>query len=238
MFAKYIVRFDDACSTMDNSKWQKIEDLCDKFDIKPIIAVVPNNKDSKLIKDKIDNNFWDKVRKWQNKGWHIALHGYDHVYISKESGLVPFNHKSEFAGLSLAEQILKIQKGIRIFKKEGIDTNIWVAPSHTFDENTLKALKEHTNIQIVSDGVALFPFKKYGFNWIPQQLWHYRTMPFGIWTCCVHPNEMDDNEYLALENFVSKNHKSFVDVISLKYQSFGLINTLFSKIYWIIRKIK
>ena len=238
MLPKYIIRFDDACPTMDSQKWQLVEDLCDKYDIKPIVAVIPNNEDPKQIKEEVDSQFWDKVRNWQKKGWHIALHGYDHVYISKSSGLVPFNSKSEFAGLSYEVQATKIKKGIAIFNKENISTNIWVAPSHTFDENTLKALKEHTDINIVSDGVALTPFKKYGFNWITQQLWHYRKMPFGTWTCCVHPNEMNEKEYTTLEKFIEKNYQYFTDVKSLKYIKNSILNILFEKVYWFIRKIK
>ena len=115
MSAKYILRLDDACPTMDVAKWDRIEKICDKFLIRPIIAVVPNNKDKKLIKNTIDINFWNKVRIWQNKGWHIALHGHDHIYISNSSGLVPFNNKSEFAGVNLKIQLEKIQKGINIF---------------------------------------------------------------------------------------------------------------------------
>jgi len=237
MNVKYIVRLDDACSTMDRVKWQKIEDILDKYNIQPIVAVIPNNNDPKQKKDKIDTNFWDKVRKWQNKGWHIALHGYNHVYISNNSGLVPFNKKSEFAGLSFEEQSTKIKKGIEIFKQEGIETNIWVAPSHTFDENTLKALAKLTSINIVSDGIALYPFKRYGMNWIPQQVWRFREMPFGTWTGCFHPNEMSEKEFNDLESFIEKNHQNFININELKYKKFCLINFLFSKIYWIIRKL-
>ena len=25
-------------------------------------------------------NFWQKVRDWQNKGWEISMHGLTHVY--------------------------------------------------------------------------------------------------------------------------------------------------------------
>ena len=160
----------------------------------PIVAVIPNNEDRKQMKEEVDSQFWNKVRSWQKKGWHIALHGYDHVYISKSSGLVPFNNKSEFAGLSYEEQVIKIKEGWKIFKQENIDCKIWVAPSHTFDKNTLKALKEHTTIEIISDGVALFPFYRFGFKWIPQQVWRFRKMPFGLWSGCFHPNEMNDKE--------------------------------------------
>ena len=51
MSGKYILRLDDACPTMDVAKWDRIEKICDKFLIRPIIAVVPNNKDKKLIKN-------------------------------------------------------------------------------------------------------------------------------------------------------------------------------------------
>ena len=226
MSAKYILRLDDACPTMDRKKWQKVEDICDKYNIKPIVAVIPNNKDSQQKKDEYDENFWDKVRSWQVKGWHIALHGYDHVYISNDSGLVPFNNDSEFAGLSYEKQAQKIREGWKILQENGINANIWVAPSHTFDKNTLKALKENTTINIVSDGIALFPFKKYGFNWIPQQVWRFRKMPFGIWTGCFHPNEMSEKEFRDLDSFMEENYQNFIDIKVLKYKSFSILNLI------------
>ena len=69
-----------------------------ELNITKLILMFPIVIFSFIIKDHIDINFWNKVRGWQNKGWHIALHGYDHIYISSNSGLVPFNNKSEFAG--------------------------------------------------------------------------------------------------------------------------------------------
>ncbi|MDR1402133.1 MAG: DUF2334 domain-containing protein [Tannerellaceae bacterium] len=57
---------------------------------------------------------------------------------------------------------------MEIFKENEIETNIWVAPSHTFDQNTLSVLREYTSITIISDDIVLDPFEKYGFNWIPQ----------------------------------------------------------------------
>jgi hypothetical protein len=237
MSAKYILRLDDACPTMDVAKWDRIEKICDKFLIRPIIAVVPNNKDKKLIKNTIDINFWNKVRIWQNKGWHIALHGHDHIYISNSSGLVPFNNKSEFAGVNLKIQLEKIQKGISIFEKEGVKIKIWVAPSHTFDQNTLKALKLGSDIDIISDGISLSPFKRFGFKWLPQTIWHFRKMPFGLWTACSHPNEMTENDIDDLERFIQNNSKYFVDINKLKYKKWTIFNSLFSSFYWITRKI-
>jgi len=238
MSAKYILRLDDACPTMDRNKWQKIEEICDKYDIKPIVAVIPNNKDKEMMVSNYDESFWDKVRNWQKKGWYIAMHGYDHVYVTKESGFLPFNKQSEFAGLNYEEQAEKIKKGWEVFQKEGIKTKIWVAPSHTFDVNTLRAIKEFTNIEIISDGIGLFPFKRYGFKWLPQQIWKFRKMPFGIWTGCFHPNNMNEDDIKNLEEFIRNNKKNFIHIEDLKFKKFSIINISFKYIFIFLLKMK
>jgi len=236
--AKYILRFDDACPTMDKRKWDKIETICDKYEIKPLIAVIPNNKDKSMMVDKYDEKFWDKIRDWQKKGWHIALHGFEHLYVTNKSGVLPFNKQSEFAGLSLEEQMIKIKKGWAIFQKEQIKSNIWIAPSHTFDRNTLLALKQETNIDKISDGIALFPFIKYEFKWLPQQVWKFRKMPFGVWTSCFHPNTMNENEFHNLELFIKENKDDFIDIEKLKYKQFCMMNIIFKYIFLGLLKIK
>ena len=238
MSAKYILRFDDACPTMDKRKWDKIETICDKYEIKPLIAVIPNNKDKSMMVDKYDEKFWDKIRDWQKKGWHIALHGFEHLYVTNKSGFLPFNKQSEFAGLSLKEQMIKIKKGWAIFQKEQIKSNIWIAPSHTFDRNTLLALKQETNIDKISDGIALFPFIKYEFKWLPQQVWKFRKMPFGVWTSCFHPNTMNENEFHNLELFIKENKDDFIDIEKLKYKQFCMMNIIFKYIFLGLLKIK
>ena len=49
---------------------------------------------------------------------------------------------------------------------------IWVAPAHSFDWVTLEALRQETDIRLVSDGIALNSYRKNGFDFIPQQLWN------------------------------------------------------------------
>ena len=46
--AKYIIRLDDACYQMPIKKWEKFEAFFIKNGIKPIVGVVPDNKDKKL----------------------------------------------------------------------------------------------------------------------------------------------------------------------------------------------
>ena len=135
-------------------------------------------------------------------------------------------------------QAKKIKDGINIFKVHGIDAKIWVAPSHSFDLNTLQALRENSSINIVSDGVAIFPFEKFGFRWIPQQFWFFRKMPIGVWTSCFHPNEMSEKEFNRLESFLEKNHKNFTKIKNLKFKKFCILNNIFSLIYWKLRKMK
>ena len=76
---KYLIRLDDACPTMDKMKWDRIEEILDKFNIKPLVGIIPANNDSELFINEYDSTFWNKARLWQLKGWSIALHGYDQI---------------------------------------------------------------------------------------------------------------------------------------------------------------
>ena len=73
------MRLDDASEYMDVEKWQRMEDLLDKYHIKPIVGVIPNNQDPDMVGVyPKDEQFWEKVQRWKEKGWTIALHGYTH----------------------------------------------------------------------------------------------------------------------------------------------------------------
>ena len=63
--SKYIIRLDDACHQMPNKKWQKFETYFVKNGIKPIVGVIPENKDEALGEE-FDHNFWERVRNWEN----------------------------------------------------------------------------------------------------------------------------------------------------------------------------
>ena len=75
-----LIRLDDIAENMNWDLMEKSEDLFDKYKIKPVLGVIPNNKDSELLSYPKKNNFWDIVRGWQNKGWKISMHGLTHVY--------------------------------------------------------------------------------------------------------------------------------------------------------------
>ena len=189
---RYILRLDDACPTMESMAWRSLESLFDELSIRPIVSVIPDNRDVTFAKAPADLDFWNRVRAWQEKDWTIAMHGCTHEYATGESGLVPINKRSEFAGLPLALQREKIAAAWKIFLDNGVRPTVWVAPGHSFDENTLEALRLETPIRTISDGIALREFSRDGFLWIPQQLWNIRWMPWGLFTVCVHPHLMDE----------------------------------------------
>jgi len=234
MFEKYIIRIDDACPTMNHKNWNKLEKLLNSYHIKPIVAVIPNNQDNALMVDKPDSNFWQKVKRWQSREWEIALHGFEHKYSTKHKSLVPINDYSEFAGISLENQKEKIREGIKIFKEHDISCRVWIAPAHSFDENTIKALQSESDINIISDGIAWSPYYKYNMYWIPQQLWKPRKMPFGTWTICYHPDEMSDRDFEILEDFLELNHKKFISIDKLKLtkKPKSILEKSFEKLYW------
>jgi len=239
---KYIIRLDDACPTMDWKRWDSIFNILDKYKIKPIVAVVPNNKDKKLIANKARGNFWEIVKRWEDKGYYIAMHGYNHKYISKKSGLIPMNNQSEFAGVDQKLQRNKIKKAWSIFISNKIKPKIWIAPSHTFDKNTLKILKEETEIEVVSDGIAYYPYNRFGFVWIPQQLWWFSLKKYGIWTICLHPNNMSMKKIYELDNILNSNLEYFVldlnEVIdNFKNRTVNIKDNLFFYKFFTMRKL-
>lgn len=207
----YIFRCDDACPTMNWEKWLQIENILDHYNIRPIVAVIPDNKDPELIvNDTNAANFWETARNWDRKNWVIAVHGFNHVYDNNCSGIMGLNSFSEFAGHPYNIQFERVKSAVEIFKRENLDPFLWVAPAHSFDRVTLQVLMD-CGIRTISDG---FSFRaatdSSGICWIPQQLWNLRSMPFGLWTFCCHPN-LVTREYLGgLKKFLDKNHHHFI----------------------------
>lgn len=234
----YIIRLDDACHKMDLVKWDKMEKILDKYDIKPIVGIIPNVKDKDFEKYEYNNNFVDLVKKWEAKNWKIAMHGYEHVFFTESGGINPVNKKSEFAGLSYNVQLKKIRESYKFFTKNKINAQIFFAPAHTFDENTLKALKECTDIRIISDTIASNIYYEKDFYFIPQQSGKVRNIPLKLVTFCYHPNTMDDFDFEHLENFICNNRNKFCDNINLIKRKRNIIDYMLKLCYFIFRKVR
>lgn len=186
--SRYLVRFDDICPTMNWAVWEGIEAHLERFGVKPLLAVVPDNQDPKLVVDAPRADFWNRVRDWQARGYTIAIHGYQHRYVNKDGGLMGLTHQSEFASLPRAEQEDKLKKGLAIFAANGVKADAWIAPSHSFDRTTVSLLAE-LGVPVISDGLWPMPFTEAnGITWVPQQLWSFHPMKKGIWTVCNHHN--------------------------------------------------
>ena len=77
------------------------------------------------------------------------------------------------------------------------------------NENTLDAIKECSDIRIVSDTVANSPYCYKGITFIPQQSGAVRKLPFKTVTFCYHPNTMKENDFIILEKFLKNNSGLF-----------------------------
>ncbi len=231
--SKYIVRLDDACERRDQAKWNRIENLLDAYEIKPLVGVIPHCQDPMMEAYEFDNAFWQRVNQWASKGWEIALHGYTHVYGTKDGGINPVNARSEFAGESLDVQMKKIESGMDVFRAHGIEPKVFFAPSHTFDDNTIAALKAKSTIRFISDTIANKPYSKDDMIFVPQQSGRVRRLPFSVVTFCYHPNTMTEKLFADLEQFIRKNKKKFISfpMIETKRKK-TILDLLLEKIYF------
>lgn len=218
---KYLIRLDDASPTMVYDKWVKVYGILKKHGIMPLVGVIPKNEDP-TQKNSIILDFWEMMRQWQSSGTIIALHGYNHCYISSDQGVNPLWRRSEFAGVMYDVQKQKIEDGYCILKENGLNPTVFFAPSHTYDENTLKCLEKYTPIRIVSDTIAFYPYKEGHFIFIPQQLGAFRKIMLpGTWTFCFHPNTMTYEAIEKFDVFIEKNCSKFISFKDLNLENVG-----------------
>ncbi|RZL51213.1 MAG: DUF2334 domain-containing protein [Pedobacter sp.] len=225
--AQYFIRLDDLCPTNNLQKWVRFFDLFDQYQIKPIIAVIPANKDPKLLTIAKENpEYWQLVRELQQKEYIIGMHGFEHLYQTNHSGNLKANNRSEFAGLPYEQQEKKIYAATEIFLREKVKPIVFVAPAHTFDCSTLLAIKKWTGIEIISDGLLAHPYIKEGFKWIPVQLSEPVWKKNGTWTLNFHPETCSDELFNRLISFIALNYKDFSTIGAIKYQPFNFRSRL------------
>ncbi len=209
---KYLLRIDDVAPNMNWKIYFKVKKLFFKYNIKPILGIIPNNKDPELKKfPTCKNNFFKEMQNVKDQGWSIAMHGYEHLYHNnKLKDFLSMRVKSEFVGKNYDEQNLKIKKGIEILKKKKLNTNIFFAPNHSFDSLTLKSLKAN-NFKYIIDGYGFAPFKSDGLIFIPQMFNRPIKFPFGLHTSVYHFNTFTNSDFLRLEKFVKENYNNIID---------------------------
>ena len=201
-----LIRLDDIAENMNWNLMEKSESLFDKYKIKPVLGVIPFNKDKELLSYPKKKDFWNKVRNWSDKGFEIAMHGYTHVYDSddsKKKDYFGYGGRSEFYGHSLEKQTLRIQEGLKKFNDENIKIKCFFAPNHTYDTNTLLALK-NSGINEVIDGYGLMPYLENNIKFIPQLFYRVYALPFGIQATQIHLNYWKQKDLDSFEKFIKK----------------------------------
>ncbi len=233
MSARYLVRFDDICPTMNWAVWERVEALLLDRNIRPMVAVVPDNRDPHLQVAPAREDFWSRVREWQQRGWTIGWHGFTHVYESADPGLVGLNRRSEFAGVSREAQQRKLQSAFAIFTRHGVRPDLWIAPAHSFDRQTLELLLEF-GVSTVSDGFFVRPVVQSGVLWIPQQLWRFRTLPLGVWTVCYHINSWSESQLHRFESDLTRYADRLIataDVLGMAKKPKTVFDTAFHSLF-------
>lgn len=195
-------RLDDITPDMDWNRFYRTKAIFDKYRIKPLIGVVPDNDDPSLRRGEYHEDFWEYIRALEKSGWEIAQHGYRHVYETKKSGMLGLKKASEFAGLPYDVQYEKIKSGREILQNNGLNATIFMAPGHTYDRKTLKALKS-LGFTCVTDGYANTPYRTRGLLFIPCRS-SRPALSRGVDTICLHCNELGESDYRELENFLEK----------------------------------
>jgi peptidoglycan/xylan/chitin deacetylase (PgdA/CDA1 family) len=239
--ARYLLRFDDICPGMNWAVWSRIEPLLEKHGVKPLIAVVPDNRDPKLNVQAPRDDFWAWVRARQAAGWCIAIHGYQHLYETRDPGIMRINFKSEFAGLPEHVQRDKLTRGLGILRDNGVRADAWIAPGHSFDATTVRVLLE-LGVDTISDGFFFRPVQYLGAYWIPQQLWHFRPMPGGIWTVCLHHNAYQEAEITRLRVWLDQYASRMMSASQVKQEyaarPAGLADRSFAALVPALRSIR
>jgi len=208
-----LIRFDDIAENMNWNLMERCEDLFKKYSIKPVLGIIPNNQDKELLEHPVNNQFWDKVRNWENIGWEIAMHGNTHVYDSrsnKKNDYFNYGGGSEFYGHPIDEQKRRLESGLKKFKEENIQIRTFFAPNHIYDGKTFLALKS-LGIKQVIDGYGLFPYVENEITFIPQLFYENIFLPFGLQATQIHLNYWTDNDFTKFKYFIEKNHNKIIN---------------------------
>ena len=229
------LRLDDITPEMDRERFDRFLSLMEDYGILPLLGIVPDVRDPSLMADgkKADGaaraRFFEEMVRLKEQGFAIAMHGLDHVYTTKESGLFPLNKDSEFAGLPYEEQRDRLQKGKNILKEAGLDTDLFMAPSHTFDEATIRALSD-TGFTKITDGFGAAPYTFRGMTFYPiaysRQKAIADTLPRlahpvctlamgGVTTLVVHTNTLTDKDFAEYEKLFQT--KAFIPYTTWDY---------------------
>ena len=204
---KIAVRFDDICPTMEKYRFKKVVDLLKKYNVVGLLGIVPFNKDTDLICGDEDQDFWDDMIKLQSEGWVIGLHGVEHKLTNYGKSYVSNRMDSEFAGVSYENQLKNITRGILELHRRGLEPEVFFAPAHSFDLNTIKAVGS-AGIKIISDGRSHYSYEYRNIKFVPCRVYGLPRKPRGYVTIALHTNQIDEKKFEELSLFLQNNKES------------------------------
>jgi len=191
MMRVHLFRIDDVCDGMPNYELVlELIDVLNNAGIKPLLGVVPNCKDLEI--SKITEFAIEELKEFIKKGKvEIALHGLTHEKLTADGGILKRNNWGEFSGLSYEKQRDRIRAGIELIRERlDVSPHYFFAPAHSYDENTLRVLKEFKMVNV--DGISLFPYFQNDVLHIPQQVHSIKDKnalryPCGVFVFHYHP---------------------------------------------------
>lgn len=216
---KIAVRMDDITPDMNWENFSFFQDLFEQTGITPLLGIVPENRDAKLSPEAPRDDFYLRMKELEKQGYCFAMHGCYHVYTTKCGGRFPLNSYSEFAGLSYDKQKELLAYGKEKLKEHGIETDIFMAPAHSYDDNTLKALKE-LGFSKITDGFGKVPYMEKGIIFYPISFLLSRSFrqKKGVTTMVIHANtvtEADKKRYEQIFRDYGKNMISYAEYLKI-----------------------
>lgn len=220
MCAKIAVRMDDITSDMNWENFNFFRELFRETGITPLLGIVPDNRDPKLSCGTAREDFYEVMKELANEGYSIAMHGCHHIYTTKSGGIFPLNNYSEFAKVSYDRQKEMIIHGKESLKKHGIDTDIFMAPAHSYDHHTIRALKE-AGFTKITDGFGNNPYRYQGITFYPISFQLSRSLKQkdGATTLVLHANtvtEKDKEHYTRIFKEYGKNMISYSKYLQME----------------------
>ena len=220
MSVKITFRMDDITPDMNWDNFNFFRKLFKETGITPLLGIVPENQDKKLCCGAVREDFYEVMKGLQKEGYCLAMHGFHHMYTTKSGGIFPLNNYSEFAKVSYDRQREMLMLGRKMLQKHGIEIDIFMAPAHSYDNNTLRALKE-TGFTKITDGFGKAPYRYKGIIFYPISFHLNRSLKqkAGVTTIVLHANtvtEADKKRYARIFREYGENMISYSEYLAME----------------------
>ena len=102
---KFLIRLDDCHKNQHFKNWNKILSILGKYNIIPLVAIIPKNKDISITFSK---NTEDNFIKWLNlnkEKIEFGVHGFNHSFHKSSKSLFKSKSKTRWPALAICPAI-------------------------------------------------------------------------------------------------------------------------------------